>query len=233
MKKPAVLIFAAIVAVIIPTASGQSAEDAPDWSFNATIIEACSCPMFCPCYFNSEPAAHSHGGDTEHYCRFNMAYKVNEGHYGDVDLSGAKFWIAGDLGGHWEESMDWAVLTFDPSVTPEQREGIGTVVGQIYPVEWKSFSIAEDAEVHWEHSGDDAHGKLGDGVAEVVLHRGPALGEGHVVIENLKYWGVPRNDGFVLMPNEVQGYRTGDKAFETKGTNGFMITLDIASSDVE
>ncbi len=34
------------------------------------------------------------------------------------------------------------------------------------------------------------------------------------------------------MPNEVQAYRMGDKAFETKGTNGFMITLDITSKDI-
>ena len=45
------------------------------------------------------------------------------------------------------------------------------------------------------------------------------------------YWGVPRNDGFVLMPNVVEAYRTGDKQFEYKGTNGFMITIDTSSKD--
>jgi hypothetical protein len=35
------------------------------------------------------------------------------------------------------------------------------------------------------------------------------------------------------MPNEVEAYRVGDKAFEYKGTNGFMITIDIASGDVK
>ena len=53
-----------------------------------------------------------------------------------------------------------------------------------------------------------------------------------VVIKNLKYWGVPRNDGFVMMPNEVEAYRVGKKAFEFKHTNGFMITLDINSKDI-
>jgi hypothetical protein len=33
------------------------------------------------------------------------------------------------------------------------------------------------------------------------------------------------------MPNKVEAYRTGDKPFEYGGTNGFMITFDIASSD--
>ncbi len=51
------------------------------------------------------------------------------------------------------------------------------------------------------------------------------------MIKNLRYLGVPRNEGFALMPNKVQAYRKGEKAFETKGTNGFMITLDISSKD--
>ena len=53
-----------------------------------------------------------------------------------------------------------------------------------------------------------------------------------IVINNLVYWGAPRNDGFVLMPNEVNAYHIGDKPFEFKNSNGFMITLDINSEDV-
>ena len=53
-----------------------------------------------------------------------------------------------------------------------------------------------------------------------------------VVLKNVRYWGAPRNDGFVLMPNEVEAYRVGPNAFEFKGTNGFMLTLDMNSKDV-
>ena len=34
------------------------------------------------------------------------------------------------------------------------------------------------------------------------------------------------------MPNVVEAYRVGPKAFEYKGTNGFMLTFDITSKDV-
>jgi hypothetical protein len=34
-----------------------------------------------------------------------------------------------------------------------------------------------------------------------------------------------------MMPNVVEAYRVGPKAFEYKGTNGFMLTLDISSKD--
>ena len=43
-----------------------------------------------------------------------------------------------------------------------------------------------------------------------------------------------RNDGFLLMQNDVQALRqapSGQKPFEFKRTNGFMITFDITSKD--
>jgi hypothetical protein len=152
-------------------------------------------------------------------------------------IAGQSANAAGDLGGDFTNGeMGWAVLTFDPSVTPEQREGIKTILPHIYPVKWKEgFSVAADAKMDWTATKDHAVAKLDDGkTAEVVLDRGSyGSTDAPVVINNLKYWGVPKNDGFVLMKNEVEAYRTGDKAFEFKGTNGFMITFDMSSKDVK
>ncbi len=213
---------------------GAGAQTTPKWAMNATIIEACSCPMFCQCYFSTQPAEHhDHGHGGGHFCRFNNAFKVNKGNWGDVKLDGAKFWVGGDLGAEFSDGeMDWAVLTFDPSVTQPQRDAITKILGSVYPVRWKSFTTAKDASIEWNGGKDRSVAKLDGGKAgEVVLNRWPGNTNDPVVIKNLKYWGVPRNDGFVLMPNEVEAYRAGDKAFEFKGTNGFMITIDINSDD--
>jgi hypothetical protein len=35
-----------------------------------------------------------------------------------------------------------------------------------------------------------------------------------------------------MMPNELEAYHEGPKAFEFKGTNGFMLTFDMTSKDV-
>ena len=207
----------------------------PEWSFNASIIEACSCPMFCQCYFASKPAEHhEHGGAEGHFCKFNNAFHVNKGQYGAVRLDGAKFWVSGDLGGDFSKGqMDWAVLTFDKSLTKEQRDAITAIVGHVYAVKWNSFTTAEGNIDTWEHTKDTAHALLDGGrTAEVKLHRQEGNTSDPIVIKNLKYWSVPRNDGFVLMPNDVEAYRGGGKPFEFKGTNGFMITIDINSKDV-
>jgi len=39
-----------------PTDTSQAAK--PDFSMTASYIEACSCDMFCPCYFNDHSTMH-------------------------------------------------------------------------------------------------------------------------------------------------------------------------------
>jgi hypothetical protein len=235
----------------------------PAWSMNATIIEACSCPMFCQCYFDTKPAAgdpHGHGGHAghaapanaskaadagkaanaeahTHFCKFNNAYRVNQGHHGDTKLDGVKFWVAGDLGAEFDDGeMDWAVLHFDPSVTKPQREGIQAALTHIYPVKWKSFTVGADKPIEWTATRDKAEARLDGGKsAEVVLKKNKGINDEPIVIRNLKYWGTPRNDGFMLMQNDVQSLRQvpeGQQPFEFKRTNGFMITFDINANDV-
>jgi hypothetical protein len=105
--------------------------------------------------------------------------------------------------------LDWAVLTFDSSVTKEQREGIAAVLGHLYPVKWNSFSVAKDAQMEWQADTQRAVARPDGGkTAEVVLMRSDsAMDGGHVVIKNLRSWGAPRNEGFIMMPNLVEAYR--------------------------
>src|SRR5258708_34821305 len=46
--------------------NGSSPEKKPAWRMKADYVEACSCHLFCPCYFNkhAEPPV----------CAFNMAW---------------------------------------------------------------------------------------------------------------------------------------------------------------
>lgn len=238
MKKSSIVVFVLIVAAILVVGTAgikaaTPAAAAPEWSMNATAIEACSCPMFCQCYFNPGPAGHHHmDKGEEHFCRFNNAYKINSGKAGAVNLTGAKFWVSGDLGGDFSKGqMDWAVLTFDKSVTKEQRDAIGTILGKLFPVKWNSFTMSE-AAMTWEATKDAATAMLDGGkTAEVRLTRFQGMNNDPVKVMNLKYWGAPRNDGFIMMPNTIEAYRVGPKAYEYKGSNGFMITIDMKSSD--
>ncbi len=134
----------------------------------------------------------------------------------------------------FSKGAEWAEITFEPSVTKEQRGAITTIVPHVYPVTWKSFTVGADARIDWNASDDRAEARLNGGnAAEVVLRRFPGMTPDPVTIANLRYFGAPRNKGFILMPNEIDAYRVGPRPFEYKGTNGFMITYDITSKDIK
>jgi len=235
------VLSAALAAALAGTglaASNRAGEATMEWAANITAIEACSCPMFCQCYFNRQPAGHAghaghQGHGAKHFCRANLAYKINQGHHGATRLDGAKFWVAADLGDDFGDGeLDWGVLYFDKSLSKAQREAIGMLASRLFPVKWKSFRTEEATIDTWQFDKDGAHALLDGGkTAEVKLHRFQGMTDKPVVVHNLRYWGAPRNDGFIMMPNDVEAYRAGPNAFEFKGTNGFMITVDLNSKD--
>lgn len=167
--------------------------------------------MFCQCYFNPEPAAHSshgsHGAVGQHFCRFNRAFRVNNGSFGSAELTGVKFWMAGDLGGDFsKDHVDWAVLTFEPSTTKEQCTAIATILHHVYPFTWNSFTVATDAAMEWNATGDQAEARLDGGkTAEVVLHKAQGMTDEPITIKNLKYDGAPRNEGFTFTDKQGSG----------------------------
>src|SRR5262245_54649801 len=112
----------AIILVASVYAQVLAKESSVDCALNSTIIDGCSCQMLCPCIFGSpatvgSAATHQHAGHRS--CYFNAAFRVNKGHYGKVKLDGLKFWFAGDKG-----DARTVELTFEPSASKEQREGI-------------------------------------------------------------------------------------------------------------
>ena len=88
----------------------------------------------------------------------------------------------------------------------------------------------DEGVIAWKAGKEESRATIDGGkTAEVVLKRFEGMSNLPVVIKNLKYFGAPRNDGFIMMRNVVEAYRKGPKAYEFKGTNGFMITVDIDS----
>ena len=226
------LVATLLVASVYAQALAQ--ERSVEWAMNATIIDGCSCRMLCPCIFGSpatvgSAATHAHEG--HRFCYFNAAFRVNKGHYGNVRLDGLKFWFAGDKG-----DAKIVELTFEPSATKEQREGIREFLSHFLPVKWESFTEGSDAKIEWKAEAVRAEAKLDGGrAAEVVLTRySGATGEGTTVIENMSYFAAPRNDGFNILPAEITAYRRGPRPspFEFRGTSGWTITIDMNSKDV-
>jgi hypothetical protein len=205
----------------------------PDFHITASYIEACSCDMFCPCYFGKS----THHGSA-HFCKFNNVLKVDKGHYKGVDLAGVKAWLSGDLGAEWNQpaaagkqpKAGWLVVTFEPSITKAQEAAMTDILLQLYPMQWDILGVDK---VPFEWKVDTASGvataRLSNGKGEVILGR--VKGDDpskDAVLTNIKYWGAQSNTGFRMWKNSRNYYEGHGQKFEYKGTNGFLITIDFS-----
>src|SRR2546425_13294860 len=85
----------------------------PAWQMKADYVEACSCHLFCPCYFKKH-AEHPH-------CEFNMAAKERAGEPGDNNPGGGEEWVTGEVGDEWGAKKKGGVggVCFGPSRNKE------------------------------------------------------------------------------------------------------------------
>ena len=91
-----------------------------DWRMRGIEITTCNCSWGCPCQFNALPT----NGD----CRAVVAMEIEEGHFGDVDLSGLRW--AGMLA--WPEAIHLgrgeAFQVIDERANEAQRQALLTIL---------------------------------------------------------------------------------------------------------
>ncbi|HKW97221.1 MAG TPA: DUF1326 domain-containing protein [Bryobacteraceae bacterium] len=216
--------FAIVLALGLPLL----AQDVP-WQARLQYIEACSCDLFCPCYFNDHA---SHQGTGEHKCNFNNVARFAVGKHGDTDLTGIKVWLSGDLGSDWatKGQADWLVATFEPKTTKEQKDGVMAILTKIYPVKWTSVEM-DTSEITWKISpdGKTAYAKLANGKGEVKLTRfGGTDAEKPAQISNVRYFGATWNSPFALYHSD-HFYKGFGKSYQLHHANGFTITVESSS----
>lgn len=212
------IVFTLVITAGIGWLAMASATPQAAFSVEATAIEGCSCPLFCSCYYNTEPS-------DGHMCRFNNAYRFSDGsHWGDVDLSGAKVWFSGDLGGHFGDGqMDWLVITHDRLSTPEQRAAIGQWAAMVFPVQWGSVSERED-DITWHVDETSALAEMGSGTASLQLERVIDPHGKQALVMNTPYWGADSNSGFELA-HATHSFSGDAHQYSFERRNGFVITF--------
>ena len=202
------------LAVSLAAAPGESL-----WRMKADYVEACSCHLFCPCYFNKH---------AEHpMCEFNMAVTVREGHSGNVDLANSKYWLTGDLGDKWgtEKKGTWVTVSFDPKTTQAQRDALAPIILKTYGLEWGELEVQE-APIEIRQSGDTVEAKLADGKqAYLKLQREPGVDGKGVVLKNVKYFDAVQNDGFQMYKSIEHRANVAGHEFSYSDRNAFLITI--------
>lgn len=114
------------------------------WSIDGEIIDTCNCEVICPCTLGS-PA--SYGS-----CLGNVTWCIDQGFYGDVDLSGCIAQLAIHAPGPYFDDGNWRVALYGhASATPRQRDALEAIflgrAGGFFG-EWRTM-INEVVGVRW------------------------------------------------------------------------------------
>jgi hypothetical protein len=209
------------------------AEKPAQWELSASVIEASSGAADCShATAHAKTEATQGGTDPEAPCRYNRAVKVDRGRFGETALGGARFWMAGEAGRNRSAAEhEWVIVVFDPSVTVEQRGAILQILPHLYGVEWLSFTIALPAPVSWEASADSASARLAGGKdAEIVLRKAPASQQA-AASPGPRYGATDHVEKFERMHGELQAYKAGPRAFESRDSYAFVVTIELSSPE--
>lgn len=94
---------------------------AEQWKLDGTYFEACNCEAACPCVFLSDP--------TEGECTALVAWHIDEGNFGDVNLDGLNVALAVHSPGNMAK-VDWkAALYLDERAEQDQQDALTRIFG--------------------------------------------------------------------------------------------------------
>jgi hypothetical protein len=113
--------------------TSASAPARPAYRVRAQSVEACNCALGCNCYFGGTP--------NEGICEFVIGYDIQEGRFGDVDLSGVRAVVAAKYPNAIHEGHGHAVLFVDQAASPEQVSALVTILsGQAGGMPWEAIA---------------------------------------------------------------------------------------------
>ena len=92
---------------------------AEQWHVRGTYFEACNCQIVCPCNFTNAP--------TEGECKVVVAWHVDDGRYGRVDLAGLNTALFAYAPGHMMQAKWQVALYTDDRANQEQAEALGKI----------------------------------------------------------------------------------------------------------
>ena len=111
----------------------MSSADRVPFTVKAESVEACNCHHGCNCQFAGFP--------NEGKCEFIIGYKVEEGRFGDVSLTGMTAVIAAKYPNAIHEGNGHVVLFVDDKASEQQSEAFTTILsGKMGGMPWEALA---------------------------------------------------------------------------------------------
>jgi len=162
------------------------------WHIKGELALSCNCTVFCPCVLSLGQHA-----PTEGYCQTWAGVRIDNGRFGDVDLSGLKFGFMADIPGRLARGNWTMALLVDDKATAQAVKALtwimtGRAGGStgLLKILAGNFLGVRQIPITYEIRGETRiiqMEKIIDGALTPVKGKD----QGSVVIRNSEYWIAP------------------------------------------
>ncbi len=166
------------------------AAEIPPWAIKGELILNCNCTVFCPCVVSL-----GQHPPTEGYCQAWAGVRIDEGHFGDVDLSGLNVGLVLEIPGLMARGNWKAAAYIDDRASEEAYDGLidifsGKARGTtgLFKLLVSEFLGAERAPVVFETEGKTRRLIVGKHIHGEVVPVGGADDGEDIVVKNTQYW---------------------------------------------
>jgi hypothetical protein len=191
---------------------------AEPWKVNGTYFEACNCAVACPCVFLSAP--------TEGTCTVLLAWHIDKGNFGAVQLSGLNVALLATTPGHMTQTKWKVALYLDDKAGSDQQKALGTIfsgqagghLAALGPLIGEVMGV-KPVPIEFSSSGKQRSLRIPH-IAEANIEALDGQGGALVTIENHPFTAVPGHPAVVSMSKQLKINDYGI-ALEISGKNGF------------
>lgn len=162
------------------------------WAIKGELILNCNCTVFCPCVVSL-----GQHPPTEGYCQTWGGIRIDEGNFGDADLSGLNIGLLIEIPGLMARGNWKAAVFIDDRASDAAYDGLvdifsGKARGTtgLFSVLVAEFLGAERAEISYENEGKTRRLMVGKKIQGEVVPVEGHKGE-DIVITNTQYWMGP------------------------------------------
>ena len=195
------------------------------WTLKGEMTLSCSCTVFCPCVLSL-----GEHPPTEDRCQTWAGVRIDQGHIGDIDLSGINVGLMMDLPGIMARGNWTAALIVDDKAPAPAVKGLTSIfTGQVGgTTHLLSILVGQFLGVHqvpitYDTQGDTRIISLAEyGGGTVTPVRGKARDE-NVVIRNSEYWVGP---DVIVAKSDKSRFRGFGRNWNLAGRSCEIVKLD-------
>lgn len=164
----------------------------PDWTLKGELILNCNCTVFCPCVISLGKHL-----PTEGHCQTWGGVRIDEGTFGDTDLSGLNIGLLIEIPGMMARGNWKAAVFIDDRADDVAHDALVAIFSGkargttgLFGILVSEFLGAERAPVRFENDGDARRLTVGKKIQGEVVPITNAAGK-ETVITNTDYWMGP------------------------------------------